>query len=57
MYRKFGMECAEPAQEFDIGDIIIHPEYKKLLKINDIALIRLKQKVRFSGKSSEFDYN
>ena len=46
--------CADPPQDIDVDKIFIHPRYKYSLDhaalVNDIALIRLKQKINFTGR-------
>ena len=43
--------CNKVYQDMDIEDVIIHPGYSpQHLFINDIALIRLKTKVKRNGK-------
>ena len=44
--------CADPPQDIYVGKIFIHPryEFKDGHLLNDIALIRLKQKINFTGR-------
>ena len=44
--------CADPPQDINISKIFIHHRFasKHDQYINDIALIRLKQKIKFTGK-------
>lgn len=36
-------QCAPPTQTIDIDSYLIHPDYNKKTKYNDIAIIRLKK--------------
>ena len=49
----YGDTCNEGHQDFDIENVLIHPGYKGKRNFfkNDIALIRLKTKVKMNGKS------
>lgn len=38
-----------PAQDYDIEDFIVHEDYNRMTKQNDIALIKLKIPVDFSN--------
>ena len=42
-------ECTEPAEEFEIEETILHPEYDKKNFVNDIGLIRLSANVMYSA--------
>ena len=43
--------CADPPQDINVDKIFIHPRYgyKDDQYMNDIALIRLSQKINFTG--------
>ena len=45
-------ECADPAVDINVEKIIIHPRYSNTdsQMMNDIALIRLANKINFTGK-------
>ncbi|XP_044260044.1 phenoloxidase-activating factor 1-like isoform X1 [Tribolium madens] len=48
IYQKFGSDCADPPQVFTPKDYIIHPNYDSSSMLNDIAIIRLDRKAKFS---------
>ncbi|KAJ3654563.1 hypothetical protein Zmor_013741 [Zophobas morio] len=48
IYQKYGEDCADPPQEFNAYDYVMHPDYNSRLMINDIAIIRLDRKAIFS---------
>ena len=50
--------CADPPQNIDVEKIIVHPlyGYKDDQYVNDIALIRLKQKINFTGRICNYYY-
>lgn len=49
--QKFGMQqvCSPPVRDVGIDRIFIHPEHNVRKRINDIALIRLQENIRFDG--------
>ena len=51
LYQKYGEDCADPPQEFNAYDYVMHPDYNSRLMINDIAIIRLDRKAIFSGST------
>ena len=44
--------CADPPQDIDVEKIFIHPRFEEKAGqlYHDIALIRLKQKINFTGR-------
>ncbi|XP_055373767.1 serine protease easter-like [Condylostylus longicornis] len=40
--------CADPHQDFEVKDIIIHEDYDQVTVVNDIALLKLSTDVKFS---------
>ena len=44
--------CADPPQDIKVSKILIHSRfaYRHDHLVNDIALIRLKQKIKFTGR-------
>lgn len=49
----FGIpDCTDPIQRIDVEKIIVHEgfSYRNLDKVHDIALIKLKRSVKFTGK-------
>ena len=50
--------CADPPQDIDVDKIFIHPRFAREQEhdINDIALIRLKQKINFTGRICNYYY-
>lgn len=45
-----GKVCADPHVDYAINHTLIHPKYEARKLANDIALIKIKQKVTFTGK-------
>ena len=45
------MECADPPIDINVEKIVIHPRYsnKDGQMMNDIALIRMAEKINFRG--------
>lgn len=42
--------CADKPVDIDIEKVFIHEDYDKIMMSSDIALIKLKQPVKFTGK-------
>lgn len=46
----YSVHCPVMTKEYEVEDLIQHEEYKsKPYFINDIALVRLKEEIRFNG--------
>lgn len=43
--------CAPPAQAIKVKNIIVHPGYEQKIFRHDIALIVLKEEIKFSGNN------
>ena len=42
--------CNLGHQDFDVEEVVIHPEYNRRTAKNDIALIKLKNKISVNSK-------
>lgn len=41
--------CADPVVDINVEKRIVHPEYRRLVGKNDIALLRLEKNIQFSS--------
>ncbi|KAL3276740.1 hypothetical protein HHI36_012110 [Cryptolaemus montrouzieri] len=48
IYNKYGSDCADPVQEIEMKAFIIHPGYMSGYTDNDIGIIKLREKVRYT---------
>lgn len=46
--------CAPPTQAIKVDSVIVHPGYEQKIFRHDIALIVLKEDIKFSGKRKVF---
>lgn len=47
--------CGLPVQDIGISHVIVHPAYDKATYRNNIALVVLKNKIKYGGKSDLTD--
>lgn len=46
---KHGTDCADPVREIEMESFLIHPGYMSGYTNHDIGIIRLREKVEFTG--------
>lgn len=49
IYTRYGSDCADPPQTFNIEEIIPHESFRFNSTLHDIALIRLDKDIKFSS--------
>lgn len=49
-------DCADTPEDIDVEEEVVHPYFSLTTGNNDIALLRLKRRVQFTGEAQRFLY-